>query len=60
MAICSEWIHCSHQEFDAYPRIEKMKWYAFARARGEDQERKDKERKMKQNAQKAVRKPRRR
>jgi hypothetical protein len=54
MSICSEWIHCFHHEFDAQPKIEKMKWYAFARARGEEDERKDNERKFKQNASAAV------
>lgn len=29
MEICSEYLHCSHREFEGLEFVEKCKWYSF-------------------------------
>jgi len=29
MFICSEYLHCTHTEFEKLPRTEKLKWFLF-------------------------------
>ncbi|GAF89919.1 unnamed protein product [marine sediment metagenome] len=47
MFICSEYLHMPHCEFKKLSRYEKMKWYIFVEEKSKDQERRDKEAKVK-------------
>jgi len=37
MEICSEYLHCTHEEFKHLTLEEKMKWYLFVEAKIEKQ-----------------------
>ncbi len=38
MFICSEYLHCTHEEFKRKPYKEKCKWYAFVEMKGRREE----------------------
>jgi len=50
MSICSEWLHCTHEEFERLSNVEKLKWYSFAEARSKYYEEEEKKREMERRA----------
>lgn len=53
MEICSEFLHCTHEEFSKFDLTEKSKWYAFVEmkiARQSDTQKKEKEREQHQDS----------
>jgi len=35
MYICSKFLHCSHEEYQKMPRLERKKWKEYIRVRNE-------------------------
>ena len=47
MEICSEFLHCTHQEFEELPFEEKIKWYSYTEMRVSRQGHTDKKERLK-------------